>query len=78
MVVAGPFLNDLEHFVVYFAVRVSKCWVMENAHAVVQNFVDRNIWMVPSVDHARCDVLQDRYSDLTGWRVQDVREVVFG
>jgi hypothetical protein len=65
-------LNNLEHVVVYLAVRVSECWVMENTHAVVQDLVDRNIWVVPSVYDARRDILQDCHGDLTGWRVQDV------
>lgn len=56
-VVAGPLLNDLEHVVVYLAVRVAKCWVMEHAHTVVQDLVDRHIRVVPSVYDAGCDVL---------------------
>jgi hypothetical protein len=72
VVVAGPLLNNLEHVVVHFAVRISECWVVENTHAVVQDLVDRYIWVVPRVYNARRNILQDRHSDLTGRRVQDV------
>lgn len=57
VVVAGPLLHDLEHVVVYLAVRIAKCWVMEHAHTVVQDLVDRHIWVVPSVYDAGRDVL---------------------
>ena len=78
VVVAGPLLHDLEHVVVYLAVRIAKCWVMEHTHTVVQDLVDRHIWVVPSVYDARRDVLQDSDRDLTGWWVQDVGEVILG
>jgi hypothetical protein len=71
-IVVSPFLNDLKHVVVHLAVRVSKCWMMEDTHAVTQDLVNRHVWVVPSVYDARRDVLQDSHGDLTGWWVQDV------
>ena len=78
MIVVCPSLYDLEHVVMYLALWVSGSWVVEDAHTVIQNLVDWNVWVVPSIDYAGCNVLQDGYGDLTSRLVQDVCKVVFG
>lgn len=57
-------------------IMISHCRMMEDSSNVMHDLIHWDFWMVPSVNHSRCDILQDYGSHLSGWRVQDVREVI--
>lgn len=72
VVVVRPVLDDLEHIVVDLAVRVANGWVVEHADDIVQDLVDGDVGVVPGVDDAGRDVLQDGDGDLASRCVQNV------
>lgn len=71
-VVVRPVLDYLKHVVVDFAVRVAESRVVEDADDVAEDLVDGDVGMVPGVDDAGRDVLQDRHGDLASRCVENV------
>lgn len=69
-IVVCPLFDHFEHGVVHFTMRVSQCRMMEYTYAIVQNLIDRNIGVIPGIDDARSNVLQDSHGNLTSWLVQ--------
>lgn len=78
VVVVRPVFDYLEHIVVDFTVGIPESRVVEHADDVVQDLVDGNVWVVPCIDDAGRDVLQDCYGYLTGRWVENVGEMVLG
>ena len=72
-----PFLHDRVHLAVDFAVRFTSCWVVEDSANVVEDLGRLYLRVVPTVNHARCDVLQNHSHHLPSRLVQDVAEMVF-
>ena len=72
----NPVLHSLEHRAVGLIVHVPESGVVEDTHAVVQNFMFWDIDVLPCVEDPRGNVLQDSRAHLTSWLVQDVGEVV--
>jgi hypothetical protein len=58
-----PFLYDFEHVNMNFASVVPQSWVMEHFHAIIHDLLYRYIWVVPSVNDTRGNVLQYSYCD---------------
>lgn len=74
----GPILNSLEHCSVGLVVHIPENRVMEDAQTIVENLVFGNIDVLPGVQYARCNVLDDCRSDLSGRFVENVGKVVLG
>ena len=74
--VVEPVLHTLEHASVQLEVVVADSRVVEHPAYIVHDFVLGDVWMIPGVDDAWGDVLQDDRSKLAGRLVEDVTEVV--
>jgi len=73
----GPGLDNGEHVTVEFAMRVSNCWVVEHTDDVVEDLIDRNVWVFPGIQNTRGDVLEDCGSYFASRFIQNVGKVVF-
>ena len=61
---------------VELVVVVADSRVMEDSTHVVHDFVLRDVRVIPCVDHARCDVLQNHGSKLSSRLVEDVGKMI--
>jgi hypothetical protein len=75
---AGPFLDDLKHVSMELVVMVTEGRVVEHSDYVVKYLLNWHINMVPCVDDARRNILQNSRCYLTGRLIEDVGEMVFG
>ena len=50
---------------------------MEDSDNVIEYLLHWNIGMLPRKYNARCNVFEDSSCHLTGWLVENIREVVF-
>lgn len=73
-----PVLDGLEHGPVRLVVHVAQRGVVEDAQAVVQDLLDGDVNVLPGIEDAGHDVLEDRGGDLARGLVEDVGEVVLG
>lgn len=55
----NPFLDGLEHYTMGINVHVAQRWVVEDLHAIIEDFTLGDIGVLPSIQNARRDVLHD-------------------
>lgn len=72
----SPILNNREHVLLDFAVRIADGRVVEGTKDIVKYLILGYIWMIEGVDDTRCDVLENTSSNFTRGLVQDIAEVV--
>lgn len=72
-----PVLDACKHVPVELQVVVSNSRVVEHTAYVVHDLVFGHVRVVPGIDDAWCDVLQDHRSELAGRLVEDIREMIF-
>lgn len=73
-----PALDGFEHGPVSVVAHVPEGGVVEDTHAVLQDLVLGDVGVLPCVQDAGCNVLQDRGGDLAGRFIEDVGKVVLG
>lgn len=73
---ADPPLDAIEHVFLHFDIVASRCGVVEDFHAVIQNLLDGNVGMIPRVHDARGDEFQDFRGKQAGWLIQDITEMI--
>ena len=74
---ARPFFHDGKHFHVELAVAVAESGMMEGSADVAEDFVGVHFGVLPAVDDARNDILQDFRGHLAGRVVEYVGKVVW-
>jgi hypothetical protein len=72
----NPVADSLKHGSVSLIVHISNYGMVENAYAILQNLVLGDVDVLPGIQDARSNVLQNDRSDLSGGLVQDVGKVV--
>ena len=75
--VVDPVLHTLVHASVQLVVVVTNGRVVEHTADIAHDFILGHVGVIPSIDHAGRNVLEDHRSELTGRLVQDVAEVIF-
>lgn len=75
---SDPALNSRPHVVVRIISPVSKAWMVEDAYNIIEHLIDRHARVIPCVDDARRDVLEDFGGNRACRLIEDVAKVVFG
>ena len=76
--VVHPVLDTCVHTPVKLQIVVSNSRVVENPTHVIHDFMFWHLWVVPGIDDAGCNVLQDHRSEFASRLVEYVRKVVLG
>src|SRR5689334_7822703 len=74
--VMHPLLDHFEHVPVHLDRIISQGRMMEDLFNIVHDLLDRHIWMLPCVQNAGGDELENLRCDIAGRFIEDVAEMV--